>query len=97
MTSILTLASVEPFSAIDFPKHQMFRSYNVHLVCDFDQRGSRLSTSLIAVIEHRLLPRQGSSSAQENTQLKSLLEVTNHHQHSRTYKNDICVLGEGAG
>lgn len=74
----------------------MLRSYNVHLVCDLDQRGLRLSTSLIAVIENRLLPRQGSSSAQEKAQLESPLEVTNH-QHSRTYRNDICVLGEGAG
>lgn len=55
---------------------------NVHLVCDLDQRESRLYTSLIGVIECRILPRQGSFSAKENAQLATHLEVTNH-QHSQ--------------
>lgn len=86
----VTLASVGPFSAVNFPKHWMLRSYNFHLLCDLDQKESRLSTSLIAVIESRLFPSQGSSSVKENAQLQSHLEVTNHQHFQDLEEWHLC-------
>lgn len=91
-----TLASVEPFSAIDFPKDHMLGSHSIHLVVTLTKGIKALDLLKSSLWIQATFKARKLSIANENAQLSSHQEAI-HQQHSQDLGEEHLCPQRGAG